>query len=175
MVGSVRRNRTASGRVMPLIIPETTVTFLSVLKNPAMASRALLLRTLGGAGVGAGLVVLWWVVFSVAPGLFFTLVNLDCRGSSGLSCALGTAFISIIVGVTLVVTISVLLGWLVLRAVGIHPAWPVALIGPPLAWVLSLLADPVLHAMFGQSAGRLIPPFALGYGLAALLTTRRGT
>jgi hypothetical protein len=137
-----------------------------------VALRRVLLRALGGAAVGAGLVLVWWAIFRAAPDAFFNLVGVDCAPNADLGCALGGAILSVIVAVIVVVAVSIVVGWFVLWAIGVRPAWAVALVGPVLGWVIAWLAEPVLTSMFGSGVARVAVPVALGYGLAAAITSR---
>jgi hypothetical protein len=125
-------------------------------------------RGLIAAGVGAGLVLVWWGVFRAWPQLAIDLVPNE--GCANLGCALGAALVSLVLAVALVVMLSIAIGWLVLHAARVRPAWPAALLGPVLGWVIGWLADPVLpeHPVI-----MLVPPVALGYGLAAIASTPR--
>jgi hypothetical protein len=135
----------------------------------------VLLRALGGAAVGAGLVLIWWAIFKAAPDSVFSLVGVDCAPNADLGCALGGAILSVIVAVIVVVAVSIVVGWIVLWAIGVRPAWAVALVGPVLGWVLAWLGEPVLTSMFGSGVARVAVPMGLGYALAAAITSRHAT
>jgi hypothetical protein len=74
-----------------------------------------------------------------------------------------------------VLAISMAAGWLLLWAVRVRPAWPVALGGPILGWVVWWLANPVLQHVFGDTTWRAVVAFAVGYGLAGLITPQRSS
>lgn len=138
--------------------------------------RSPLPSTLAAAGVGAGLVLLWWAVFSIAPGLLTGLVGAEdvaCAPGADFGCALGAALLSVVLGVAVVVAASIVLGWLVLRLFGVRPAWLVALLGPVLGWALAWLGSAPLSAAFGDSVWRVFVPITLAYGIAGSLTARK--
>jgi hypothetical protein len=115
-------------------------------------------RTLLSAAVGVALVLIWWTLFTAAP----NLTNPTC---SDLGCALTSAYLTIAV----IVVLSMLIGWIILTAVGVRPAALVAIVSPIIAWVIGWLADPA----FGSGLWRYLVPVAVGYGIAGLLTTRQ--
>lgn len=129
---------------------------------------------LTGAAIGAGLVLLWWGILQLTPDLPVSLVGLSCRSGGDLGCALGEAVISFVLTMALVIGSSVLIAWLVAWRVGLRPAWAMALLGPVFGWLLAWLSEPVAETLFGQSALRLLPPVALGFGVAGLLTAQSG-
>jgi hypothetical protein len=136
--------------------------------------RPRLLRALAGVGLGGGLVLIWWGLFRLSPRWPLRLVGDDtCR--SDLGCGLGAAIVSLIITVAVVLAISMAAGWLLLWAVRVRPAWPVALVGPILGWVVWWLANPVLQHVFGDTTWRAVVAFAVGYGLAGLITPQRSS
>ncbi|GAA4415975.1 hypothetical protein GCM10023148_12710 [Actinokineospora soli] len=130
-------------------------------------------RCLAAAGVACAVVLAWWAILSTWPEAVFTLVGADdvsCPEAQGWGCEIGAAFLSVILGVTLIISSGVGLVWWGLSLVGVRPAWPVALLGP----VFTLFAVWVGDKALGElgALGSALVPVAAGYALAALVTAR---
>lgn len=125
-------------------------------------------RGLVGAATGAGLVLAWWVVFLIWPGVP-RLVDFqgDCHQ---IGCAIGNAIVSLILTIALVTGLSIAVGWIVLAAVGVRPAWPIAVVGPIFGWIIVQLTNGIAD---GGSVLWLTVVFAVGYGVAGLLSAPR--
>lgn len=130
-------------------------------------------RVLVAAVLGAGLVLGWWAFFRAFPELPVHLIG-DEKCRNDLGCGLGAAYLSIVITVTLVLAVSVLVAWIVLSAIRIRPAWPVAILGPVLGWLVALLLGKALHEA-SLSLGVAVAAMAAGYALAGLLPARRRT
>lgn len=131
-----------------------------------------LIRVLVSAGVGAGLVLAWWGFFRLFPELPLRLAGDEqCRQDFG--CGLGAALISVILTVSLVIAVSVAVGWGVLWAVGVRPAWLMAIVGPVAGWLLLLLADRALHPTSVRNVWEVVVGMGVGYGLIALISGKR--
>jgi hypothetical protein len=83
-----------------------------------------ILRVLAAAGVGAGLGLVFWLVIYVGS-RSHVASSFTCGGG-------GCLFLAIVAGLAGLVAI-VVLAWPLLHAVGVRPAWPVALVGPIIA------------------------------------------
>jgi hypothetical protein len=127
-----------------------------------------LLRALAGAVMGAGLVLAWWAIFTRWPSWPLRLTN--DRECQDMGCALGGAFASLLIMIPLVIALTVTVGWIVLRAIRVRPAWPIAVVGPVLGWVLVLLAGGVIGE---PTVWWQVAAFAVGYGFAGLLSAPR--
>jgi hypothetical protein len=124
-------------------------------------------RALAGAAVGTGLVLVWRLIFRLAPNWPPRIGRGDqCRD---FGCALGAALTSLVLTLAVVIASSMVVGWVVLRAIRVRPAWPVAILGPVLGWAILALAG---QAQSG-SVGWLVPGMAVGYGLAGLISAPR--
>jgi hypothetical protein len=128
-------------------------------------------RVLVAAVLGAGLVLGWWAFFRAFPNLPVRVGDEKCRNDLG--CGLGAAYVSIILTVALVIAVSVLVAWIVLWAIRMRPAWPVAILGPVVGWLLALLLAKLLHQSSLSTVWLAVLAMAAGYGLTGLITARR--
>ena len=131
-------------------------------------------RCLAAAAVACAVVLVWWAVLTIWPGSVFSLVeakSVSCPEAPGWGCELGAVFLNIIIGITLIVWGGVGLAWWLLSLVGVRPAWPVALLGPVFTLFAIWVGDAALKHL--GSLGSVLVPVALGFALAALVTTRR--
>ena len=126
-----------------------------------------LVRALAGAAVGSGLVLVWSGIFRLAPHWPTSIVRSDqCRD---FGCALGAALTGLVLTAAVVIAGSMVVGWVVLRAIRVRPAWPVAILGPVVGWAILLLIG---QAQSG-SLGWILPAMAAGYALAGFVSARR--
>lgn len=129
--------------------------------------RPRLVRALAGAAVGSGLVLFWWGLIRLWPRWPLNIVRDDsCRN---FGCALGTALISLVLTVAVILAGSIAIGWVLLWAIRVRPAWPVAILGPVLGWVLLQLIG---QAQTG-SVGWIVLGMAIGYAFAGFISARR--
>ena len=135
--------------------------------------RPRIVRVLVGAVLGAGLVLGWWGFFRAFPDLPVHLIG-DEKCRNDLGCGLGAAYVSIVITVTLVIAVSVVVAWIVLSAIQVRPAWPVAILGPVFGWLVALLLGKAVHEA-SLSLGVAVAAMAAGYGLAGLVSARRRT
>jgi hypothetical protein len=130
------------------------------------SERGVLKRAGWSAAVGGVALILGVIVGVVGVRV------VPCEGG-GLEC-LGTA---LIVGVAALVAAAIV-AWIGLHLIGVRPAWPVALLGPPAALAagrigdLLPIPDDVLPGWL-YSVGGLSAAAAFGYLAAALVTDRR--
>jgi hypothetical protein len=83
-------------------------------------------RVLASASVAGGLGLVFWLVINVGARLHVT-AGLTCGG--GPWGCLGLAILGGLAGLLAIVVLA----WPLLHAVGVRPAWPVALVGPIVA------------------------------------------
>lgn len=139
----------------------------------------LMSRLLGASAAGACLVAGWWGFFLLFPELPFSLVDpgalsSDCESARflcELAGAAAGALLSFLLTTTLVLGLSVPIGWGLLWLLRVRPALPAALLGPVLAWFIGSTADHIVGITGGEAPVWLACWVALGYATAAFVTT----
>lgn len=135
-------------------------------------------RLLGAALSGAGLVLGWWGFFLLFPELPFSLVEPEVSGSSceaarvlcELAGAATGALLGLLLTTTLVLSLSLPIGWGLLWLLRVRPALPTALLGPVLAWLVGSMADRLFSITGGAAPVWLACWVALGYSTASFVT-----
>lgn len=143
-----------------------------------VAPARLVARLLGAAASGAGLVLGWWGFFLLFPDLPLSLVSPgrpggDCEAVRALceaAGAVGGAMISFVFTIALVLGLSLPIGWGLLWLFRVRPAYPTALLGPVLAWVIGSTADRLGGIAGGEPPVALALCVGIGYAAAAFVT-----
>jgi hypothetical protein len=119
-------------------------------------------RLIAAGGVAGGLGVAYWlVVYIGAKSRAFS--NLGCAQQQPWGC-LGLVIIGVLAGLSAIA----LLAWPLLRVAGVRPAWPVALVGPVIAAILSRAYEDLGQDPF-RAAGIAVV-LAVSYAAAAVIT-----
>jgi hypothetical protein len=125
-------------------------------------TREAILRVLASACIAGGLGLIFWLVFYIGSRSRFTAGN--CGG--GPWGCLGEAIVGGLLGILAIVLVA----WPLLHAVGVRPAWPVALVGPGVA--LSGFREFVTLTNSSVVSGLWIL-LAVSYAAAAMITAPR--
>jgi hypothetical protein len=116
-------------------------------------------RALASACVAGGLGLLFWLVFHIGSR---SLIKAGDCGGGPWGC-LFVGIVAVLAGILVIVVVA----WPLLRAVGVRPAWPVALVGPIIA--MSAYPGYLTLAYRSQVPGLWIL-LALSYAAAAVVT-----
>jgi hypothetical protein len=120
-----------------------------------------ILRVLASAGVAGGLGLVFWLVIRVVA---------RSHVARGFTCGGGGCLFLAIVGSLAGLVAVVVLAWPLLRAVGVRPAWPVALLGP----VIAIAAYREFFVLVDRSlVTGLWILLAVSYAAAAVITAPR--
>lgn len=112
----------------------------------------------------------WWVIFQVWPRWPLRLVSDERCRDQDPSCSFGTGLVNFILTAAILTAATVAVGWIVLWVIRVRPAWPIAVLGPVVGWLLLQLAGGILNNL---PVLLLAVAFAFSYGMAGLISTPR--